>query len=56
MLDSKKMAEVDQSIAALKEIFIPSLKAYYDECIKVGFSKDQAFQLTLSFQLTVLNK
>lgn len=56
MLDPKKIADADQGMAALKEVFIPSLKVYYDKCIEVGFSKQEAFQLTLIFQTSMLNR
>lgn len=55
MLDPKKIAEIDQSMASLKEIVIPALKAYYDKLVEVGFSVDQAFQLTCQFQLFMMS-
>jgi len=45
----------DQMMAAVTDIALVT-KKYYDECVKAGFSAEQALALTVSFQTVVLGQ
>lgn len=44
-MDNKVIAKLDQLVADIRHTYPPMVWAFYDECWKVGFTRDQAFQL-----------
>ena len=48
-LDPRDIHQIDQAMGELVTYFIPILFDFYSNCIKTGFSEDQAFKLTTMF-------
>lgn len=46
----------EQASMFVKDSWIPYLKVYYELCLKNGFDKKQAMELTINFQECSLKK
>lgn len=49
MLDPIKQQQIEQSVAAMVEMWPPVWKGLYDRCIKQGFNEAQAMELVKAF-------
>ena len=52
-MDSKEIHNLDESAAIIRDHFVPLLKSFYDQCIKEGFTTEQAFALTKEWMHTM---
>ena len=49
------IAQMDQALEAMRDLSI-LVRKHYEEMIKAGFTEEQALQLTVSMQLTMLGQ
>jgi hypothetical protein len=52
MIDDKKRSELEQSIAAMRELFPHCWRALYDGCISENFSEAQSMDLVKTYILS----
>jgi len=55
ILNPKKIHEMEQSSQLLKEHFTPFLYSFFDGCVKQGFTRDEALQLTITIMTIILS-
>jgi len=52
MLDPKMAAEIEQGVAAIRELFPPVWRALSQECLKEGFTEAEAMDLVKTYILS----
>ncbi len=48
-MNDKEIHDMDEAAEDITRHLIPVLKSFYDGCVKEGFSKEQALELTKTF-------
>ena len=54
MLDPKKIADLDQYLAFIKDSLIPALRNFYVGLLDTGFNEAQALSLTETYLMQIM--
>ena len=55
-MNAEDIHKISQAAAEIRDQFIPMLYAFYKKCVAEGFSEEQAFNLTKTYMIQILNK
>jgi len=54
--DPKDIHKMEQASQAMREQFVPVLYSFFEGAMKVGFSREEAFELTQSYLTLIFSQ